>query len=105
MNIYPVDEQRISEVERGRTCQSILPLPADKPLAAGDSVLFALAHNPTAVEPGYVKGGDSVRVVLTGVTDLDATDPVTGQALFQVSWEPLGQFSAPVSAKKAAKCR
>ena len=37
------------------------------------------------------QGGDSVCVSLTQVTDLGATDPSTGQALFRLSWKPPGQ--------------
>ena len=45
-------------------------------------------------------GGDSVRVLVTEVTDLGATDPSTGLALFRVSWEPLGHWApAPVRPK------
>ena len=91
MNTYPADEQRISEVERGRSCEAVLPLPPGGSLAAGDTVLFALSHSRAGQPPCYVKGGDSVLVLLTDVTDLGVTDPVTGQPLFQLRWEPLGQ--------------
>jgi len=91
MNIYPADEQRISEVERGRSCKAILPLPPGKSLTAGDTILFALAEARGGQEPIYVKGGDSVLVSLTDVTELDKIDPSTGQALFQLCWKPLGQ--------------
>jgi hypothetical protein len=91
MNIYPADEQRILEVERGRSCRAILPLPPGKSLSAGDTVLFALAEARSGLEPSYVKGGDSVLVSLTDVTELDQADPTTGQPLFQLSWVPLGQ--------------
>jgi hypothetical protein len=51
-------------------------------------------------------GGDSVRVQLTNVTDLGATDPATAQALFRLNWEPLGQTgsSDPV-ARRVVKSR
>lgn len=91
MNIYPADEQRISEVERGRSCHAILPIPPGKSLSAGDTLLFALARPHPGLEPCYVKGGDSVLVSLTDVTELDQADPATGQPLFQLTWEPLGQ--------------
>jgi len=91
MNIYPADEQRISEVERGRSCKAILPLPPGKSLSIGDTILFALAESRSGQEPSYVKGGDSVLVSLTDVTELDKIDPSTGQALFQLCWKPLGQ--------------
>jgi hypothetical protein len=95
MESYPADEQRISEVERGRSCYAILPLPPGKSLSAGDSIVFALAHSHPDQEPRYVRGGDSVRVLLTNVTNLEETDPATGQALFQLSWDPLGQNGSP----------
>jgi hypothetical protein len=105
MNTYPADEQRISEVERGRSCNAVLPFPPGKSLCAGDSILFAQAYSPVGPEPCYVKSGDSVRVILTHVTDLGATDPATGHALFQLSWEPLGQDASPetTTAKRGAK--
>jgi hypothetical protein len=91
MTIYPANEQRIWEVERGRSATAILPLSDGTSLSAGDSILFALSITHWNQEPCYVKGGDSVRVILTGVTDLGTRDPATGEALFQMTWEPLGQ--------------
>lgn len=90
MNSYPADEKRISEVERGRSWSAILPFPPGKSLSPGDSILFALAYSDPDRGPRYVLGGDSVRVLLTEVTDLGLTDPATGQALFQLSWAPPG---------------
>lgn len=100
MNTYPADEQRISEVERGRCCEAIVPLAPGGSLSAGDTVLFALCQSRAGQQPSYVKGGDSVLVSLTGVADLDATDPATGHALFQLRWEPLGQNKPTVTASK-----
>ncbi len=91
MNIYPANEHRIWEVERGRSASAILPMSEGKSLSAGDSILFALSITHWKQEPCYVKGGDSVRVILTDVTDLGTKDPATGEALFQMTWEPLGQ--------------
>jgi hypothetical protein len=106
MNTYPADEQRISDVERGRSCGAVVPLPLGGTLAAGDTVLFALSESRAGQPPYYVSGGDSVLVQLTGVTDLGVEDPVTGQALFQLIWEPLGQNVPPVTvAKRAGKPR
>ncbi len=102
MNTYPVDERRISEVERGRSCEAIVPLTHGKSLTAGDTILFALSHSRAGQQPCYVKGGDSVLVLLTGVTDLGATDPATGQSLVQAPWEPLGQAGPPVTATRRA---
>jgi len=95
VNSYPASEQRISEVERGRICNAILPMPRTKTLSAGDSIIFALAYSHAGQETCYVKFGDSVCVLLTEVTDLGATDPATGQALFRLSWNPLGQSDSP----------
>lgn len=95
MTSYPASEQRLSEIERGRICNAILPMPWLETLSAGDSVVFALAHSHPGQESRYVKCGDSVRVSLTEVTDLGATDPATGQALFRFSWKPLGQGGSP----------
>jgi hypothetical protein len=92
---YPASEQRISEVERGQSCNAILPMPPGKTLSAGDSIVFALAYSSAGEETCYVKGGDSVRVSLTDVTDLGATDPATGQSLFELSWTPLGRSELP----------
>ena len=101
MNTYPADEQRISEVERGRSWNAVLPVPPGKSLCAGDSIVFAhAAYSPADQAPSYVDCGDSVRVLLTDVTDLGVTDPASGQALFRLSWEPLGQNGSPATATK-----
>lgn len=91
MNTYPADEHRISEVERGRSCQAVVSLPSGESLKAGDAVLFALSHARPGQPPTYVKGGDSVLVRLTDVTDLGRLDPASGQPLVQLTWGPLGQ--------------
>jgi hypothetical protein len=100
MNSYPADERRISEVERGQIWNAILPLPAGKSLSPGDSIIFALASPDENREPCYVNGGDSVRVILTEVADLASNDPATGQALFRLSWAPLGQDTRGVISPK-----
>ncbi len=85
-------------------CRAIVPMPLGESLAVGDAILFALAQSAPGQEPEYVKGGDSVRVLLTEVINLEESDPVTGLALFQLSWEPLGQnVAVVVSAKRPAK--
>jgi len=91
VNSYPASEQRISEVERGQSCNAVLPMPPGKTPSPGEFILFALAHSQAGKETYYVKDGDSVCVLLTDVTDLGTTDPATGQALFRLSWKPLGQ--------------
>jgi hypothetical protein len=106
VNSYPASEQRISEVERGRICNAILPMPGGKTLCAGDSILFALAYSDPGQETCYVKGGDSVCVSLTQVTELGGTDPATGQALFQFSWKPPGQSgSSGIDSERNVKSR
>jgi hypothetical protein len=106
MNIYPADEQRISDVERGRICEAVVPAPAAGSLSAGDTVLFALSHSRAGQPPSYVNGGDSVLVSLINVAALGESDPSTGQALFHLRWEPLGQTQpADTSAKRGAKSR
>ena len=106
VNSYPASEQRIREVERGRICNAILPMPRSQTLSAGDSIVFALADSHPGQKSGYVECGDSVCVLLTEITDLGATDPATGQALFRFSWKPLGQSDSPgTSAKRVVKSR
>lgn len=105
MNIWPADERRISEIERGRSCEAVVPLPPGESLAVGDTILFALTQTRSGGPPSYVKGGDSVLVSLTGVTELGETDPDTGQALFRLVWEPLGQAGPPVVSKRGIKSR
>jgi hypothetical protein len=90
VNLYPANEKLIWEVERGRRNDAVLPMPPGLSLTAGDSLVFALAYWSTDHEMCYSRGGDSVRVILTGVSDLGTTDPATGRALFRLSWEPLG---------------
>ncbi len=82
VNTYPASEQRISEIERGRICNAILPMPFAQTLSAGDSIVFALASSRPGMKSGYVKFGDSVCVLLTEIADLGATDLATRQALF-----------------------
>jgi hypothetical protein len=91
MNSYPADEGRIRDIEQGRSCEAVVLSPPEGTLAAGDSVVFALASTRAGQEPCYVKGGDSVRVLLTGVSDVGEVDPVSGRALVQLTWHPLGQ--------------
>jgi hypothetical protein len=106
MTSYPANEQWISEVERGRSCGATLPVPSDKRLAPGDTILFALASSRPGEEPRYVKGGDSVLVSLTDVVDLGTVDRDTGESLFQISWRPLGQSEPqPAAGRRAAKPR
>lgn len=106
VNSYPANERKIWEVERGRIRNAILPMPPGKSLAAGDSILFALAYSPVGQETCYVKGGDSVCVLLTDVTDVGAIDPATGKALFRLSWKPPGQGEPPdPTAKSDVKSR
>jgi len=64
-------------------------------LSVGDSILFAHSFFRAGQPTTYIKGGDSVLVSLTDVVNLDKTDPASGQALFRVRWNPLGQ-SAPL---------
>ncbi|WP_165227072.1 hypothetical protein [Aquisphaera insulae] len=104
MNIFPAGEQRISEVERGRSCRAIVSLPHGESITAGDSVLFAHSFARPGQSPEYVKGGDSVLVVLTDVFDLGTADPASGEPLFQLSWKPLGQDVPPAhQARRSAK--
>ena len=106
MNTFPADEQHISEVERGRSCEAVVSLAPGSLLAAGDAVLFALSSSRGGREPSYVKGGDSVLVSLTVVNDLGTFDPVTGHSLFRLCWEPLGQPRLePAPPKRVTKIR
>src|SRR5271165_3884019 len=106
VNSYPASERMILEVEKGRICNGILPMARAKTLSAGDSINFDLAYSHAGQEICYVKRGDSVCVSLTEVTDLGATDPATGQALYRLSWTQLGQSESPGTiAKRAVKPR
>ena len=91
MNTFPANEQRISEVERGRSSEAIVPLPPGKSLSVGDNIVFALSFCRAGELPSYIKGGDSIVVSLTDVAALEETDPASGDALYRVSWKPLGQ--------------
>lgn len=106
MNCYPASEQRISEIERGRSCNAVVALPTGGLLTAGDSILFALSNSRAGQQPSFVKGGDSVLVLLTSVTNLESIDPITGQSLVELSWDPLGQtLPTPSATKRVAKRR
>jgi hypothetical protein len=102
MNTYPAAEQRISEIERGRSCRAIVPLPHGETISAGDTVLFALSHSRAGQQPAFVKGGDSVLVCLTDVFDLGRIDPASGQPLVQLSWKPLGRVDPPAAVARRA---
>ncbi len=104
MKTYPADEKQISDVERGRSSEAIVSLSPGESLKAGDNVLFALSLSRGGQLPSYVKGGDSVLVCLTDVTDLGLTDPASDHALVQLTWKPPGQGDPPASiAKRAAR--
>jgi hypothetical protein len=94
MTTFPAGEQRISEVERGRSCRAIVSLPHGETISAGDTVLFALSHARPGQPPEYVERGDSVLVVLTDVFDLGTADSASGQPLVQLTWKPLGQVGS-----------
>ena len=104
MHTYPANEQRIAAVERGLTCEAVVSLTPGESPAVGQTVLFALSQARPGQPPAYVKGGDSVVVALTGVTDLGETDAVTGQPLVRLAWEPLGQF-VPEPGRKSGSRR
>jgi hypothetical protein len=91
MNTYPAGEQRISDVERGRCREAILPIAPGEPLSVGDTILFAQSQSRPGQPPNYIKGGDSVVVSLTEIVDLGKNDPDTGYPLFRVRWTPIGQ--------------
>jgi hypothetical protein len=99
MNTYPANEQKISDVERGRSCEAVLPSSPAEPPCVGDTILFAHSQSRGGQQPSYIKGGDSVLVSLTDVADLNETDPATGLSLYRVRWTPLGQ-PLPIDAPK-----
>jgi hypothetical protein len=106
MNIYPADERRISEIERGQSCEAVLPASPDQSPHIGETILFAHSESRAGQQPSYIKGGDSVLVSLADVADLGRTDPATGQALFRVSWKPLvpgASLDTPKLGKKAPR--
>lgn len=102
MTTFPAGADRISEVERGRSCRAIVGMPPGATLSRGDSVLFALSQARPGQQPAFVKGGDSVLVVLTDVFDLGTADVASGQPLVQLTWEPLGQ-TAPLVARRTVR--
>lgn len=91
MHTYPANEQRIAAVERGLTCEAVVSLAPGEAPAVGQTVLFALSQARPGQPPAYVKGGDSVVVALTGVTDLGEVDAATGHPLVRLAWDPLGR--------------
>ncbi len=100
MITYPANEQTISQVERGVSCDAVVPLARGTSIVAGETILFAHSRARAGQPPSYVKGGDSVLVQITGVIDLGSIDPDTGQMLVQVRWDPLGQEAPSASASK-----
>ncbi len=102
MTTYPANEQTISSVERGLSCEAIVPLAEGASLVVGETILFAHSQARGGQAPAYVKGGDSVLVLLTGVDDLGTNDPQTGANLVRVRWEPLGQEAPSMATSKRA---
>jgi hypothetical protein len=100
VNSYAASEKMIREVERGQTSSATLPMPPEGALAAGDSIIFAAAYSRDGHKVCYAMDGDSVRVLLTSVTDLGRTDPASGQALFRLSWKQHGQQTPSLAAAK-----
>ncbi len=106
MDSFPADERRIQDVEQGLCHGAVVPIRPGVTLAVGDSILFALAQADPGREPRYVNGGDSVRVLLTAVDDLGEVDPKTGQPLFRLAWEPLGQVApTPPPSSRSSRTR
>jgi hypothetical protein len=103
MNTYPADERRLSEIERGRSCDAVVPLAPDGSLVAGDDVLFAISRSRAGQRPTFASSGDSVLVSLTSVVVLDRTDPATGHALLHIHWKPLGQEPPDVPSRRWAR--
>lgn len=95
MYTCPADERQIRDVECGQRSEAVVPLPEGGSLLAGETVLFALSNSRPGEPPNFVKGGDSIQVALTGVTDLGTIDPTSGQALVRIAWAPLGRFEPP----------
>ena len=54
VNNYPANEQRISDVERGRISNAVLPMPPGRSLCVGDTIVFALAYSPASQDACFV---------------------------------------------------
>ena len=98
MHTYPADEELIAAVERGLSCEAVVPLPPGGSVVAGDTVLFALCRSHAKQSASFVPGGDSVLVAITSVTDLGTADPGTGQPLVRLAWDRLNQAGSPPNA-------
>ncbi len=98
MHTYPADEQLIAAVERGLSCEAVVPLPPNGAVVVGDTVLFALCRSHAGQAATFVAGGDSVLVAITGVTNLGVTDSGTGQVMVRLAWDRLGQAGSTPNA-------
>jgi hypothetical protein len=90
MNIYLEDEHRVSEIERGRSGEAILPASPGRSPRIGEILRFARSHSHAARRPRPFDGGGSVLASLFGDAALGKPGHATGRALFRDRWKLLG---------------
>ena len=106
MNIYLEDEHRVSEIERGRSCEAVLPASPDESPRIGEILLFARSQSRAGRRPSPFDGGDSVLASLADDAALGKTGHATGRALFRDRWKLLGlaaSLDSPRHGEKAPR--
>jgi hypothetical protein len=106
MHIYLEDEHRESEIERGRTCEVVLPASHDESPRIGEILRFARSHTYADRRQSPLGGGDSVLASLFDDATLGRTGHATGRARFQDRWKRLilaASLDSPRHGEKAPR--
>ena len=89
MHIYLEDEHRITEIERGRCCQAVLPASPGESSRIRENLLFARSLSRAGRRPRPFDGADAVLASLADDAALGKTGHATGRALFRDRWKRL----------------
>jgi hypothetical protein len=106
MNIYLEDEHRITEIERGRCCQAVLPASPGESSRIRENLLFARSLSRAGRRPRPFDGGEPVLASLAEDAALGKTGHATGRALFRDRWKLLGlavSLDSPRDGEKAPR--
>jgi hypothetical protein len=106
MDIYLGDGDPISEIERGRSGEAVLPASPGRSSRIRENLRFARSHSRAGRRPRPFDGGDSVLASLSDDAALGRTGHATGRALFRDRWKLLGLVASldnPRDGKKAPR--
>jgi hypothetical protein len=106
MNIYLGDGDPVSEIERGRSGELVLPAFPDDSSRIGEILRFARSHSYADRRQSPFAGGDPVLASLADDAAPGKTGHATGRALFRDRWKLLGLVASldnPRDGKKAPR--